>query len=426
MSGQEIADFYPLTTAVSPSQVSGFLASQQWTLVDIREGAFERWAAPGFNPDHYPQVLYLLPLDSEYADFDRRFAELMAALADRYTCDADSLHQLISSRHWDSLTVRLAHTDPDADTIGLTEARDTLEAIYRLLEVSARYTDNPYTSFAGRRSQAVVSYMRERVTLGHTQRGSFIFPVYSLLDGRGGSPASFCRAVMENLAKGLSWLHGEPSEAEHDDTMGGTQRLAVMLAKALLPLAELPDLKSIGLSLQWASGRPGPGLDLDGDTLFTPESIRTAHGSATQAAERHSPRSTQWDDPGLTSAAAPRSAPSLPSVTYDQPERVDFSGPVLAVTLDNRASLSSGTGGFVVVGRDESGAPREVQVAITEEDYYSAVAAQRARALVTVTGTIFRDRAGTWWVDGQIRFGAERSALPSAHTPHDDEGSAGT
>ncbi|MFD5410381.1 hypothetical protein [Streptomyces nojiriensis] len=413
MSSQEIADFYPLATAVSPSQVSGFLASQHWTQVDVHEGAFERWAQPDFNPEHYPQILYLLPLNREYADFARRFAELMAALADHYGCDSAGLRQLISRHTWDSLTVRLAHVDPDADTIGLTEARETLEAIHRLLDASARYTHDPYTSFGGRPSREVTSYLRERVTLGHTQRGSFVFPVYSLLRGQDDSPQPFGRAVMENLAKGLSWLGNRPFDAELGANAGSTQKLAAKLAKVLLPLSGFPDLKSISLSLQWAPGRPEPRFGVDESTLFTPETIRTAHANASQAAGR--PRSTQWVDRDDLP-----STPAVPTTAYDPTERVNFSGPVLAVTLDNRLSASGSAGGFVIVGRDGLRPPSEVQVAINADDYLSAVVAHRARALVTVRGTMFQ-RAGTWWVDGQVSFQTDRSALPSSQTTHDDQ-----
>ncbi|WP_330331001.1 hypothetical protein OHS33_15555 [Streptomyces sp. NBC_00536] len=415
MSSLEIADFYPLTTSVSPSQVSGFLSSRHWTLVDVREGAFERWAPPGFDPEHYPRVLYLLPLNREYADFDRRFAELMSVLAEHYACDSPGLQRLISSRSWDCLTVRLVHADPDSDTIGLAEAKDTLGAIYRLLDVSARYTHDPHTSFGGRRSHTVMSYMRERVTLGHTQHGSFIFPVYSLLDGRGDSPKAFARAVMENLATGLSLLGGDPLDIEQDHNTGGAQRLAAMLANALLPLSKFPGLKSVDLSLQWASGHPGPRLDMDTSTLFTPETIRTAHGTATQVAFGRSSRSTQLDTPPRASTSAISTSPVPRSMPYESRPLEEFSGPVLAVTLDNRASVSGGASGYLVIGREEQGEPAEVRVAITEEEYYRAVAAHRERRPVAVTGAVFQ-RGRTWWVDGQISFGAGRPALPSVQS----------
>ncbi|MFE7092956.1 hypothetical protein [Streptomyces erythrochromogenes] len=415
MSSLEIADFYPLATSVSPTQVSGFLSSRHWTLVDAREGAFERWAPPGFDPEHYPRVLYLLPLNREYADFDRRFAELMSVLAEHYACDSPGLQRLISSRSWDCLTVRLLHADPDSDTIGLAEAKDTIEAIYRLLDVSARYTHDPHTSFGGRRSHNVMSYMRERVTLGHTQQGSFIFPVYSLLDGRGNPPKAFARAVMENLATGLSLLGSGRSDIEQDHNTGGPQRLATMLAKALLPLSEFRDLKSVSLSLQWASGHPRPRHGLDTSTLFTPETIRAAHSSATHMAAGRPSQSTQLDavpwasPPAISTSLVPRSMP------HESRPPEEFSGPVLAVTLDNRASVSGGTSGYVVIGREKRGEPAEVRVAITEEDYYRAVAAHRERRPVTVTGTVFQ-RGRTFWVDGQISFGAGRPALPGTQS----------
>lgn len=395
MSERGIGDFHSLASTLPPYRVSDFLALQSWVLVEKREGLYERWAPPGFDPDSYPQTLYLLPLNNGYADYERRLVEILVELSRIYECDADGLLQRIQHGRSDSLLVRLIHHDSNSESVGLAEAKDTLSVVHRLFDLSARYTYDSNSSFRGRPNRVVASYLKERVALGHTLRGSFIFPFYSLLHARGGSSQGFARGVFENLAKGLQWIKGDVSDlVEREAEALELSRLGLALAAALKPIAKFPDLASFDISIrryQVFVGQADSPVALGLVFSFTPDEITGPH-----SLRRSSPISGNVESRRLTQAMQMAS----------ESRSIDFTGLVVAVTLDERVAGKNGGSGYSAVVRRVGGdedSQEDFYVEISEDDYWRAIEANRQRDEVRVVGFVDR-RRGVRRVRGEIDF----------------------
>ncbi|WP_203733116.1 hypothetical protein, partial [Streptomyces sp. SID12501] len=166
-------------SVIPPGNVSRYLHAQGWDLIDRREGLLEEWAEPAGPNGESNSEIHLLPINDEYRDFGRRFVEFLSAVGNYYEIDAHELYRRIHVESVDVLLLRLSRAEGPGDSVGIGAASGALNVVHRMLKMSARYTASPFSEFTGRMKPEASNYMKNHVSLGHTRRGSFVFPILS-------------------------------------------------------------------------------------------------------------------------------------------------------------------------------------------------------------------------------------------------------
>lgn len=174
MSG--ILDQLPSDMSLSPSAVSAYLGVTGWQLEDSFPGA-ETWL---LYEGRRPHARVLIPTDTTFADFDRRFEEALQRICRVYDWNAFQLaNQILSSRS-DLLFVRADQLIRN-DSIPLRQAEHLITGAIKMMSAAALATIEPRASYRGRRPDAVHNFINDDVRMGHTQRGSFIITVLTNL-----------------------------------------------------------------------------------------------------------------------------------------------------------------------------------------------------------------------------------------------------
>ncbi|WP_159046804.1 hypothetical protein [Streptomyces sp. NRRL F-4707] len=391
MNGAEFdpSAFRILIPSLSPSLISRFLDHSGWVLTARHEGLAEYWTEP--ESDQPPA---LLPLNMDMRDFDRRMAELLAELGRRFEDDAAALLRRIDRINWDVLVIRTGDMNHE-DSVSIVHATKLLDVGMEMVRRSALYTLNPNRSSWGKKqSHRVTDYLQKSVRLGHTERGSFIFPILSRVEVRGDDGSAFGRQVMSNLAQALSTVH-------HWSTGGTWQQsetslFDIAIAKPLISVAEDPSLHRVNISFRWSPTLSAPppsssfSLDFDALTMNAArEAIRELEASQSAASDT---RTRVFDDPAPVSRGwvthTPRHA--LPATN---PPSKQISGHVVSIGVDDRDE----TPHFIVL----RGTHGDVRVLVTEADYDFAMRARAEGQQVTAEGELL-DREGRRTLRGSL------------------------
>ncbi|WP_328674945.1 hypothetical protein [Streptomyces sp. NBC_00343] len=388
MNGElfEPGAFRALIPSVSPSLISDFLGQSGWTLAERREGLAEYWTEPDSSDGPGDRYTVLLPLDEEMRDFKRRLAELLAELGAHFNDDASQLFQRISRMSWDALIFRTESVDTD-DSVSLVYATKMLDVGMEMMRLSALYTFDPHRSSRSRKkSSRVRDYLQEDVRLGHTERGSFIFPILSRVGAGNDSGSTFGRHVMANLAQSLERIHRWSDDATR--FRNETPPLDLAIAKQLASVTRAPGFDRLNVSFRWAAILSDPPVSSRVPLVFDTQAIVTAREITRrlQEPQRTRPVDEITRDP-VDRPAGSRGwsshAPRPPALTTRVPE-ARVSGRVISLGLDDRSTERGESPYFIVLQTAEG----DVWVSVTEEEHDFALRARADNESVTAVGAV--------------------------------------
>ncbi|MFF9557051.1 hypothetical protein ACF1DY_14695 [Streptomyces albus] len=406
MSQNAVDDYYALASLISPQQVSSYLHAQGWDLVDRREGLLEEWTAPSTPGGEIDSEIYLLPVNKQYRDFARRFVEFLKAVADYYGIDAHELSHRLRLGNADVLLFRVSADGDSQDSVGLEEAGGVLRVAHRMLKLSARYTASPDKEFTGRMKPEAREYIEKHVGLGHTRRGSFVFPILSGPRMGRGVEVLFARRVVENLAIGL---HRVKSIADdiHSAVSDEFAPLVVALADSVQELSRVPRLQVIDISFRWAPERGAPRHVPDSTLTLEAGSIRQLGMTGSRVREilrgNYDERFGAVARRSLTDRPAASAVPALPPA-----ESAEISGEVVALQIDDRMIRDWGTQYSIVIRSEIENAVFDVQIPVSESVYSLAAEARARGIMVTAMGRLFRVNSG-YALEGEVIFNGELS-----------------
>ncbi|MEU0953967.1 hypothetical protein ABZ353_16730 [Streptomyces niveus] len=404
MSQNLVDDFYALTSLISPEQVSRYLFAQGWDLVDSREGLLEEWAEPvTLNGEDGPEI-HLLPINGHYRDFARRFVEFLKAVADYYGIDAHELSHRLRLGDTDVLLFRISGGQNSHDSVGLDEADGVLRVAQRMLKLSARYTASPGKEFTGRMKPEAREYIEKNVTLGHTRRGSFVFPILSGARMGRGVEGLFARRVVENLAIGL---HCVTSIAEdiHPAVSDEFTPLVIALADSVHDLSRVSGLQVVDISFRWAPGRGVPRHVPDAALILESATIRQLGMTGPRVKEilrgNHDERFVAATQTELMETPVTSPAPTLPSGEF-----AEIRGAVVALQIDDRKISDWGTRYSIVIRSGSRDAALDVQIPVSQNNYELATEARNRGIAVTAVGRLLRGNSGHI-LEGEVIFNDE-------------------
>lgn len=362
MSSTSLDSYRELATTLTPSAVQQYLAANQWERESPEHDDREIWRLPG------QRARVMLPLATDYVDFQQRFSDTLRALAKIYDWDPAFLAERITATHTDLLSVRLDQSTIDG-TIPFRQAERTLEGLLKMMRAAATTADDPTHSHRGRRSSTVTKFLEDDIRLAHTQRGSFVFTVVTRL-GDPEVPISdghdvFPRQVMVTLANAL---HSSRDLALSRDALAidkaAQSGLSANLVESLLDLTATDALRKLDLTFAWAAAMPAPDvptsrIEVDRDAIAGLPHVRE--------------RLVRREQPPRTETLVGK----VRSLTRGEPDEDEQEEMTIILTAE-------------VDGRD-----RKIHVPLSGEDYTWAIYAHTNRLPFTVTGNLAFER-GAW------------------------------
>lgn len=105
MSRSTDPGFKALTSSLSPSAVSRYLALHGWEFEAGNDGIKEIWRLPG-QPSERPRGRILLPLDQGFVDFQQRFYDALLAIGLLNDWDAAQVYEQIVATRADRFQLR--------------------------------------------------------------------------------------------------------------------------------------------------------------------------------------------------------------------------------------------------------------------------------------------------------------------------------
>ncbi|WP_214107926.1 YbjN domain-containing protein [Acrocarpospora catenulata] len=360
------ASLQELVQTLTPNAVSRYLASHDWELESRQDDIREIWRLPGHDGDLLARIM--LPLDSEYLDYPRRFFDALKTITLVNDWDANKLYEEVTVASADLLYIRLDQAMSDG-TIPFKQAESTIGAIYRMMRAAATTAADPSHTHRGRRSTPVNEFLDKDVRLGHTKRGSFVFTVVTRLDGGEPPPQSssdpdtpFSRRVMTTLARGLETTRqlarGQSREALDSPAEWG---LSANLVESLEEMAGFSRLRALDMSFEWAAIRGVPAMSarlikLEQELLEQLPLVRE--------------RLVRREEP---------------------PRRETLVGPVKSLTREEGVGIDD-EAGTVVITAYVNGRIRNVHLILSGEDHDWAIKAYRHKLPLTVSGDLTFER----------------------------------
>jgi hypothetical protein len=373
VTSSSVDNFSKVADTLSPPAVSQFLAANNWELEKRQPEVKEVWRLP--HSDSVEQARIMLPLATDYADFKKRFSEVLHALAQINDWDPDQLLERIIATRADIFFIRLDQESIDG-TIPFRQAEKSIAALYSMMKAAATTAANPLHSHRGRRPAIVTEFLDEDIRFGHTKRSSFIFTVVARLGDAmqlrtGEAEASFSRQVMETLARGLettrdvsqSWDPGVLSSP-------GSHGISGTLVESVETLAESDTLRSLAFSFAWAVAEPRPSV-----------------GSAPIVLDRNLIAALPEVRERLVRQEAP-------------PRRETLVGRVRALSRDE-GDLDEDESATIQLVAEVQGRDRTVHINLAGEDHEWAITAYRNKLPFVVTGDLVYERRA-WRLTGEI------------------------
>lgn len=392
------SSYQEIAAVLTPAAVSQFLASNApWELEDRVDQVKEIWTRPGSGTSRRARVM--LPLATDYVDYEQRFVDVLRAIAIVNEWTADEVLRRILATYADLFYVQLNQVQPD-DTIPLGQAEATIDALYEMVKAAAVTAAAPHRGQRGGRLPGVVStFLEEDVRLGHTKRGSFVFTVVTRLDRPTQEPQAqpshadadadpapvFPRRVMETLARGLETTRDLAARSLSVSAETATQSgLSAGLLESLEDIARPESLRSLELSFEWAATAARPSVG------HAP--IRFEHAHVSELA-RVREELLREEEP---------------------PHRETIFGIVRELARADE-SLEADAGA-VVISAEVNGRKRNVHMVLSGEDHRRAIASYQQQLPLVVTGDLTFERRA-WRLSGDIDVDASlinRGRQPSA------------
>ncbi|WP_309117557.1 hypothetical protein [Saccharothrix sp.] len=373
MSSPTVDSYRELAAALNPTTVQQYLAANDWELESQVPDVREIWRLAG------DRARIMLPLATDYVDFDLRFSDTLKALATVYAWDPDHLAERITATRADLFFVRFDQEMIDG-TIPFRQAEEALDGVFQMMKAAATTAWDPTHSHRGRRADVVNHFLEDDVRLGHTKRGSFVFTVVTRLGDPlpskddGTAQVAFPRQVTTTLARGLGAArdlaaHWDERALDNAAELG----LSASLVESMVNLTEPDTLRTLDLSFGWASAEPRPDV---------PSSV-IVNRDIMAGLPRVRERLTRREEP---------------------PRRETLVGRVRSLNREE-VGEEEPDATTIVLSADVKGRSRKVHIPLSGTDYDHAILAHRNRLPLIVTGDlVFQGRS--WNLTGDITVDA--------------------
>ncbi|HZU58339.1 MAG TPA: hypothetical protein VFA06_20845 [Actinocrinis sp.] len=377
---------------LSPAAIEAFLRMNGWVQQAVREGVSSIWA------NSAEDASLLLPYNKTYRDYDLRLHEALEVISEVQRVPyGEALGLEISTALSDVLFVRADQATIDG-SIPLSEARDLLNGIERLMLAAACSAVRPRPTMAGRRPDVARDFVADDVRMGHTLQGSFVLTIYArhndlrseeitpieddvrssghtspreivpddaARQARESTTATFTRRVMTTLATGLDATRLLLSS---DSSVDLAAAVELGVSDELLNSVDLMSrneaVRALDMSFRWSPAQPLRDVDVPGRVILP----RAAPGQIDRIR---------------------RSLRTQPAV-----ERDSVVGQV--IRLERAGGENDGV---VVVDGVMGRARRRVKLSVSGVAYEVAIYAHENRLPVVARGDVVLD-GRTWWLKG--------------------------
>ena len=300
---------------------------------------------------------------TQYADYTLRMAENLAVLAEYEQRDPEHVLQDLLASDDDLVRIRIDTSQPNhslplsAGTILLSESR-------KLISAAAQAAVQPERAYTTKPGKLVQAYLRS-VRFGHTERGSFVLPIYSpvsldLVDQpHGRDHDALPRRAIRTLVSALDATRDDVTEwTARDMKILESQIVSGVSANLCSALYALVGLSGgVTVSVNWALAYPPPQKNYD-VRFDSQDRVRLDETRRTLSREE---------------------------------ELARIEGPVLSLARDPRSDTGKAKIRAVV-----DGVRKTVHVGLLSADLYSRlVEAHKQRRTVAVRGRL--QRRGSLW-----------------------------
>ena len=351
---------------VSPLDVLAYLRSHGWAQT-------EEWPN-GTGWTNGSDALILIPNDRGARDWARRLSEAVQSLSEAEQRSELQVFNDIAEASADILRITIGDPDATAGQLALPRAAGIVDAARDLLVAAACSVIDPRPAYGTHKPHRATNYVNDRVRLGQTERGSFVFTVLSrvtplLSPGEAGDffPESleepFERRVTLTLSDGIAAVKASNLEAMRSGKTSGfiesvSKGVSANLCDALATIGYGPEASSFQMQMSWSLVRP-----------YQRSSWRTLRFEREEA-------DVMREAARVLRESAPR-------------EGFELEG--IVVRLQRKGG--SGPGEVTITGWVD-GAIRPVSVVLNAEMYQRAIQAHRDYVLVHLIGTLAREGRG--------------------------------
>lgn len=376
---------------LTPESVAQWLATNEWSC--SAEGpAGQIWTPVDARSDLRG---IMLPTDSSFADFGRRFKQAIASLTEQYDWDLGQLAESIATVRADLFFVRVDQSMKDG-TIPFRQATQLLENIDQMIKSAALAAYNPNHSGKGKIPGVVNEFLNEDLRMGHTKRGSFIITVAARHDfpsnnQRELAPAvphpepykdadtTFTRKVMTTLSTALDATQRHISKQSNflDLEQIVTAGVRLPMVEALSDMSSTEGLRGLDMSFDWSHSQPKP--------ENVPSSVKFDVSNL--------------DELNVISTRLRRKI---------EPQEETLVGPVTELRRAEHATTNEEIG-EIVLRADVDGQTRNVRVELSGQDYDAAIRAHQSRGPIVVSGMLGK-KGRSWALTGNVTVNA--SLLP--------------
>lgn len=347
--------------SITPAQLMAYLRGKDTTICDIYPNKAIIW--------QYGNEELLVPLDTHFADYPARMADILAALEREEDRSQLLIEADLRYSGFDVIRVRNVSEDTRDGSLNIMRSVDFMSQTRDLLLAAACSAATHKISYPGRKPQDAERFM-DSVRFAQTAHGSFILqllapvaPDLNVQDALVDIPEAlpYEKRVVPTLQSGLEALNIAAQMASYDSRLEHFQQaasgLTTNLCDAVTALHESlkPQYIEIGISYSANRRQQRPLARISVDAGYMPL-IREA------------------------SAAI--------KATEPEPEQVVRG---LVMGLESPDPVETG----VIKIRDIMAShPRVLQVQLAGEDYLQAITAHRDKLLVEISGTVVKAGRG--------------------------------
>jgi hypothetical protein len=383
------ASYRTAASMLTPQAVSEYLAFSGWEL-ESRESTREIWHLSNRDGELIGRVM--LPLASDYADYQDRFYDALMSIGKINEWSSAELQEHITATHADLLFVRLDQPTING-TISIAQARATINAILDMLSFAAMTAVGIRRPRKGQvPPEVVTNFLEHEARLGHTKQGSFTFMVAALLGDElqtrriadntkifPSDQVAFPRQVMEILARSLEAV-GDVGRLAQIRAPEVGLLLSPRLMDAVNDIVVRQDVQAIEISFQWASSLPSPNVT-DQPIRLERRSVEDLHDLTFEASTVAEPERSQRTLIGHVRSLTRKGLPE------DQNSESEI---VLRTEIFDRI--------------------RNVYFSLSGDDNITAISAYLDQLPLTVTGDLVFERQ-RWRLVGDIQLEASGRGL---------------
>jgi len=369
--------------AIQPDQIALYLRSHGWREQDRIDERASIWVYDGGSGER-PEVF--LPLDQGLRDYSLRISQALESLeATEHRPQVAIIDDLVTVSS-DVIRVRVELPGLTNSSVPLEDGLLLIQSVRDVFVSAARSSLRPAPSFTGKPPLEVKHYL-EQVTMGQTERGSYILTIISPVSERpynlNGAPAlpadPFGRRVTQTLARALTFLQRRVQLPELTDERSSLAAaiqngVSANLCAAIINMNKGSHNTGLTISFRWSAIVPGP-RDTPEAFLLSPRMIAMVDALRTQLATM-----THKD---LEEATARPPARRLATTILDQ--EALLRGVVIQL------ERSTGETGTVIILSSVGGAERHIRVELSDEDYRLALYAHEARLPILCQGILIRE-----------------------------------